>query len=56
MLNIDKYSELSKLELTKKLKKYIKNNNLNFVLIKEYINYYPDKIFRNFYYGGIINE
>ena len=55
MLNIDKYSELNQSELTKKLNKYIVDNELNLELIKEYIVYYPDKIFKNFYYGGIID-
>lgn len=55
MLNIDKYSELSLTELKRKLNKYIQNSDLDFDLIKKYITYYPDKIFRNFYYGGIIN-
>ena len=56
MLNIDKYSELNQEELKKKIKKYIENSDLNFKLIKEYILFYPDKIFKNFYYGGVINE
>lgn len=56
MSNIDKYSELSINEQKNKLQEYINNNNLNFELIKEYLPLYPDRIYKNLYIGGIMNE
>lgn len=56
MTNIDKYSELDINEQKKKLQDYINNNNLNFELIKEYLPLYPDRIYKNLYNGGIMNE
>lgn len=56
MVNIDKYSELVGDKLKEKIKKYIVDNNLNFEIIKKYLPLYPDRIYRNLYYGGVMNE
>ncbi|RKM60365.1 hypothetical protein D6855_06485 [Butyrivibrio sp. CB08] len=56
MTNIDKYSEVSGKELFKKLNKYIKTVNLDFSVVKEYLPYFPDKVFKNLYYGGLMSE
>lgn len=56
MLNIDKYSEVDINEQRKKIQNYINNNNLNFELIKEYLPLYPDRIYKNLYNGGVMNE
>ena len=56
MLIVDKYSELSKEELKKKLRKYIETAKINFDLVKTYLPLYPDKIFKNLFYGGVMNE
>ncbi|MBE6124335.1 MAG: hypothetical protein E7184_02185 [Erysipelotrichaceae bacterium] len=56
MLNIDKYSELSKEETTRKIKKYIKQSQIDFKIVKQYLPLYPDKIYRNIYEGGIMDE
>ena len=53
---IDRYSELSKEELRKKLQKYVKTNKVDFVQIKKYLPLYPDKVYRNLYEGGLMNE
>ncbi len=56
MLNIDKYSELKGEELTNKLKEYIKATNVDFNCVKELIGLYPDRVYKNIYNGGLMNE
>ena len=53
---IDKYSELSKEELIKKLRKYVKTNKVDFAQVKKYLPLYPDRVYRNIYEGGLMNE
>lgn len=53
---IDKYSELSKEELAKKLRKYVDTVKVNFDQVKQYLPLYQDKVFRNIYEGGLMNE
>ena len=53
---IDKYSEISGKELAKKLKKYVDSVNLDFSVVKEYLPYYPDKVYKNIYEGGLMSE
>ena len=56
MSNIDRYSELSKDELTKKLKRYVEINKVNFDQTRKYLPLYPDRVYRNIYEGGLMNE
>ena len=56
MANIDKYSELEKEELKSKLKEFVNKTNVNFDIVKKYINLYPDRIYKNIYEGGLMNE
>ena len=56
MSNIDKYSELSNTERNEKLKKYVETNNLSFKKIKDFLPLYPDRIYKNLYNGGLMNE
>ncbi len=56
MTTIDKYSEISGTELTAKLRKYIKTVRLDFKTVKQYLSLYPDKVYRNIYEGGLMNE
>ena len=56
MNNIDKYSELNSQEITKKLKDYIVEYNVNFSIVKKYLPLYPDRVYRNIYNGGLMNE
>ena len=56
MTNIDKYSEIKSTELLKKLKKYVKTTGLDFSVVKEYLPFYPDKVYRNIYEGGLMGE
>lgn len=56
MSDIDKYTELSLDELKSKLKEYVEKKNLRFNLIKEYLPLFPDKVYKNIYNGGLMNE
>ena len=53
---IDKYSEITGAELTGKLKKYVQSVKLDFSVVKEYLPFYPDKVYRNIYEGGLMSE
>lgn len=53
---IDKYSELEKEELTKKLRNYVEKNKVDFKQVKKFLPLYPDKVYRNIYEGGLMNE
>ena len=53
---IDKYSEISGSELSAKLKKYVQAVKLDFTVVKEYLPFYPDRVYRNIYVGGLMGE
>lgn len=53
---IDKYSEVSGVELINKLKKYVSAVKVDFQTVKEYLPLYPDKVYRNIYEGGLMGE
>ena len=53
---IDKYSEITGAELTGKLKKYVQSVKLDFSVVMEYLPFYPDKVYRNIYEGGLMSE
>ena len=56
MTIIDKYSELNANEFTKKLKDYVNDYQIDFSIVKKYLSFYPDKVYRNIYNGGLMNE
>lgn len=56
ILNIDKYSELDEEDLKQKLKDFVKKTNVDFNIVKSIINLYPDRIYKNIYNGGLMNE
>ncbi len=56
MQNIDKYSELTGDELKNKLKEFTINTNVDFSYVKEIIGLYPDRVYKNIYNGGLMNE
>ena len=56
MTTIDKYSEIEGEEYTKKLRDFVRKLNVNFEMVKQYISLYPDRVFRNIYQGGLMNE
>ena len=53
--DIDSLSELEGTSLNNKLKDYIQKANLQFKEIEKYLDYYPDKIYKNMYKVGILN-
>ena len=56
MQNIDKYSELDEVDLKNKLREYVGKTNVNFNIVKDIINLYPDRVYKNIYNGGLMNE
>ena len=56
MSSIDKYSELTGDLLVDKLKQFVKEVNVDFEQVKEYISLFPDRVYRNIYQGGLMNE
>lgn len=55
-MSIDKYSELNESELRNKLKEYVQKTNVNFDIVKDIIGLYPDRVYKNIYNGGLMNE
>ncbi len=50
MMNlVDKYSELSFDELKEKIQEHVKENQINFSQVKEYLPLYPDRVYKNLY-------
>lgn len=56
MTSIDKYSELSEDFLKMKLLDFVKALNVDFSVVKKYISYFPDRVYRNIYQGGLMSE
>ena len=56
MSTIDKYSEISGDELAKKLREFAIMVGVDFKLVKKYISLFPDRVYRNIYHGGLMNE
>lgn len=56
MSTIDKYSEISGDELAKRLREFITIVGVDFELVKKYISLFPDRVYRNIYQGGLMNE
>ena len=53
MSNIDIYSEIQGDSLSVRLKEYVKKENLDISIIKDNIQYYPDKVYKNLYKGEL---
>lgn len=56
MSMIDKYSELTGEQFVSRLKNYVDIVRIDFSLVKEYLKYYPDRVYRNIYEGGLMGE
>jgi hypothetical protein len=56
MSSIDKYSELSGDLLQDKLQQFVKNLNVDFEMVKQYISLFPDRVYKNIYQGGLMSE
>lgn len=56
MSTIDKYSEVSGDEFTSKLKAFVVTVGVDFGQVKKYLPLFPDRVYRNIYQGGLMNE
>ena len=56
MTIIDKYSELTGDLLKEKLQQFVRGLNVDFEQVKQYISLFPDRVYRNLYQGGLMNE
>ena len=56
MTSIDKYSELTGDLLKEKLQQFVRGLNVDFEQVKQYISLFPDRVYRNLYQGGLMNE
>lgn len=56
MSTIDKYSEVSGDEFTSKLKSFVVTVGVDFGQVKKYLPLFPDRVYRNIYQGGLMNE
>jgi hypothetical protein len=56
MSTIDKYSELSGNELRGKLREFVSIIGVDFEQVKRYLSLFPDKVYKNIYQGGLMNE
>ena len=56
MGTIDKYSEVSGDEFTSKLKSFVITVGVDFEQVKKYLPLFPDRVYRNIYQGGLMNE
>ncbi len=53
--DIDEYAEVSGSELSDRLISYMKELQMRFSQLEPYLQYYPDKIYKNMYKAGILN-
>ena len=56
MSTIDKYSEVSGEEFSTKIKAFISMIGVDFEQVKKYMYLFPDRVYRNIYQGGLMNE
>uniref|UniRef100_UPI004055D08C hypothetical protein n=1 Tax=Agathobacter sp. TaxID=2021311 RepID=UPI004055D08C len=56
MSTIDKYSEVNGDEFTAKMREFIRKAEVDFEQVKKYISMFPDRVYRNIYQGGLMNE
>lgn len=56
MSTIDKYSEVNGDEFTVKMREFIRKAEVDFEQVKKYIAMFPDRVYRNIYQGGLMNE
>lgn len=56
MSTIDKYSEVHGDEFTAKMREFIGKAEVDFEQVKKYISMFPDRVYRNIYQRGFMNE
>lgn len=53
---LEKYPELNESETKFFLKRMIDMNNINLNIVKKYLDFYPDVVYKNIYKGGLMGE
>ena len=56
MSTIDRYSEVSSDEFSTKIKNFITIEGVDFGQVKKYLSLFPDRVYRNIYQAGLMNE
>lgn len=56
MSTIDRYSEVSSDEFSTKIKNFITIEEVDFGQVKKYLSLFPDRVYRNIYQAGLMNE
>ncbi len=56
MSTIDRYGEVCGEEFSAKIRAFITSVGVDFELVKRYISLFPDRVYRNIYQGGLMNE
>ena len=56
MSNVDKYSEVTGDEFKAKMNVFINIVGVDFKQVKKYLALFPDRVYRNIYQGGLMNE
>lgn len=56
MSTIDKYSEITGKEFNKRIREFVLKVGVDFDLVKMYISLFPDRVYKNIYQGGLMNE
>ena len=56
MSTVDRYSEIRGEEFSEKIKEFIVRVGVDFEQVKKYISLFPDRVYRNIYQGGLMNE
>lgn len=56
MSTVDRYSEIRGEEFSEKIKEFIVRVGVDFERVKKYISLFPDRVYRNIYQGGLMNE
>jgi len=55
MKDVDEVSELEGEELQKRIKLYMAESSLTFDMMKPYLRYYPDRLYKNLYDARVLN-
>ena len=56
MSTIDRYSEISGDELKRKIRRFIEINKVDYEVVKQYLPFFPDKVYRNLFETGVMKE
>ena len=56
MSTIDRYSEISGDELKRKIRRFIEINKVDYEVVKQYLPFFPNKVYRNLFETGVMKE